>query len=75
MHVGAVARPDGKERLRGVGGDDDDVGHVVSVVESSQELVAINKFGVFIGYDFGNRLDASGLLRLESADGDIRVLE
>jgi hypothetical protein len=45
------------------------------MVKSSQKFVCINKFGVLIGYDFGNRLDASGLLRLESADGDIRVLE
>ena len=44
------------------------------MVKSSQKFVCINKFGVLIGYDFGNRLDASGLLRLERADGDVRVL-
>ncbi len=75
MHIRAVASPDGQIRLRGVGGDDDDVGHVAGVVESSQELVTFDEFGVFVGNDLGDRLYGSRLLRCKSADGDVRILQ
>ena len=54
---------------------DHDVRHVGSVVEGSQEFVCINEFRVAVGYHFRNRFHFSGLLRLERADGDIRVLQ
>ena len=69
-----MAGPYCQEWKRGVGRGDDDVGHVVGVVEGGQEVIGIGELGVLIWNDFGNRLGDSRLLRWERADCDIGVL-
>ena len=70
-----MTRPDGEPRLRVVLWIDDDVGHVVGVVECSQEGIGVGQRGRLKGDDFGYRLGATRLLSLERDDCDVRVLE
>ena len=74
MDVGAMTGPQGEKRLRGVGGDDEDVGHVGGVVKGGQKSVSLDEFRVFVRDNFGNWLDTAGLLRCKCADGDVGVL-